>query len=430
MFFVKTSSMNVSQLVIRILLTVALMIVIDTYAYQAIRTLTVKAAADSWKQYLPTIYWWVHGIYYAFILFVVAMMVVNQGPGKLQAWGMTILVLMFVPKLVIVVVLLGEDIVRGLTSVYHLFTPTEHKHIPSRRAFVSQAALALAAIPFGATLYGILKGKYDYRIHEQTFFFPDLPDAFDGFTITQLSDIHSGSFTDVDAVNRGIQKAQALNSDLFVFTGDLVNNKSEEAEPWIEHFGKLKSPFGQFSILGNHDYGDYVPWDSPEEKAANLRRLKDIHGEMGFRLMQDESLILEKGGDKIHLLGVQNWGAGHFAKVGDIDKALADVPADAFKILLSHDPSHFTEVVSKHEKHVHLTLSGHTHGMQFGIEIPGIRWSPVKWRYRTWAGAYEENGRKLYVNRGFGFLGFQGRVGIWPEITRITLRKGAPVVGV
>jgi uncharacterized protein len=298
----------------------------------------------------------------------------------------------------------------------------EGPFIPGRRRFISEAAVLFAAIPFTGFLYAMLKGKYDFRLHKQTLYFDDLPDAWDGFTITQLSDIHSGSFDNAAAVQRGIDLAREQKSDLFVFTGDLVNNAAWEIKPYIDRFSQLKAPYGQFSILGNHDYGDYIEWDSESEKAANLEALKQHHKELGYRLLLDENVVLERDGQKIALIGVQNWGRG-FIKIGDIDKALKGVDKDAFKILLSHDPTHWEEKIRTHPTTIHLTLSGHTHGAQFGVETDGFRWSPVQYRYLDWAGLANERDRYLYVNRGFGFLAFSGRLGIWPEVTVITLKK-------
>jgi predicted MPP superfamily phosphohydrolase len=269
---------------------------------------------------------------------------------------------------------------------------------------------------------GIFRGKYAYRVIEQTLYFDDLPKNFDGFKIAQISDIHSGSFNNTKAVQKGIDLVIKQKADLFVFTGDLVNNKAEEIKPWIPFFNKIKAPYGQFSILGNHDYGDYMAWKSPQEKQQNLENLKKYHQEIGFKLLLDEHVYLEKGNDKIVLAGVENWGIG-FGERGDLNAALKGTSTQEFKVLLSHDPSHFDEQVKNYPSKINLTLSGHTHGMQFGIEMFGIKWSPVKLRYKHWAGLKEENNRYLYINRGFGFIGFSGRVGIWPEVTLITLRR-------
>lgn len=325
---------------------------------------------------------------------------------------------LFVAQLVFVVFLIFADLAVWTNDYFAFYANPEHQRSRSLLLF----ALASSAVPLFAFAYGTTKGKYRYTVKKQTLHFKDLPEAFDGFTLTQISDVHAGSFTSQEAVEKGIAKIQELKSDLFVFTGDLVNNTADEFDPWVNSFNKIKAPFGQFSILGNHDYGDYARWPSAQAKHDNLERLKNQHAKTGFRLLLDENVTLEKSGQKLHLLGIQNWGQG-FSQYGNFDKTLQGVPENGFKILLSHDPTHFEAQVKNHPQKVHLTLSGHTHGMQFGIEIFGFKWSPVQYRYRRWAGLYEENDRYLYINRGFGFLGFSGRVGIWPEITQITLRR-------
>ena len=283
--------------------------------------------------------------------------------------------------------------------------------------------IAIAAIPFLGILHGVLIGKYRYRVMKHTLEFDDLPEEFDGFTLTQISDIHSGSFDNKKKLEYGIELINQQNSDVILFTGDLVNNQASEMEPWIETFKKLKAPMGKYSILGNHDYGDYMSWPSREAKLQNMQRLFQVHEELGFRLLRNESLPINKGNASIDLIGVENWGKG-FAQYGDLAKAASSLKEKSFKILMSHDPSHFDEQVKNFSQFIHLTLSGHTHGMQFGIEIPGfIKWSPASLRYPKWAGLYEELGRYLHVNRGFGFLAFPGRVGIWPEITVLELRR-------
>ncbi len=319
-----------------------------------------------------------------------------------------------ITKLVFIMVLFAEDCFRVLAGIFSGY--------PARSVHVSQAALVLAAIPFFAFLFGVTKGKYHYKIHRVQLVLKDLPKAFNGFTITQISDIHSGSFDNKKGVKRGVDLINAQGSDLFVFTGDLVNNQATEIEPWIDIFKTINANYGKFSILGNHDYGDYIHWASAEEKIQNLDRLKVNHQKLGFKLLLDEHVKIEKDGEAITLLGVENWGLG-FGQRGNLSKALYGVDRNAIKILLSHDPSHWDAEIKKRTEHIHLTLSGHTHGMQFGIELFGLKWSPVKYRYKNWAGLFEEAGRYLYVNRGFGFLGFSGRVGIWPEITVIEFKK-------
>jgi len=349
-----------------------------------------------------------------------------KGMTPFHEYILSLFITFLITKLFFVIVLsLGDlgrffyGIVRG---VAHRGKKADNPFFPARRKFISEIAILTAAFPFTGFLYGMIKGKYDYRVHRQTIYFDDLPEAFDGFTITQISDIHSGSFDSTAAVQRGIDLAKAQKSDLFVFTGDLVNNAAWEIEQYIPHFKQLKAPYGQFSILGNHDYGDYIDWNSDAEKAANLEKLKQHHKELGYRLLLDENLEIEKNGQKISLIGVQNWGRG-FIQIGNLDKALAGVDPNAFKILLSHDPTHWEDKVRYNPTTVHLTLSGHTHGAQFGVETAGFRWSPVQYKYYDWAGLANEKDRYLYVNRGFGFLAFSGRLGIWPEITVITLKK-------
>jgi len=253
-----------------------------------------------------------------------------------------------------------------------------------------------------------------------------LPEAFDGYRITQISDLHSGSFENHDKVNYAVDLVNLQKSDVILFTGDLRNNLSTEMKPWKETFKRLSAPDGVYSILGNHDYGDYVDWDSTEAKEKNFQELIKIHKELGYDLLMNENRYLNRNGDKIALIGVENWGKGGFRKSGDLDLASKGIDKNDFKILMSHDPSHWEEVVLKHDTHYHLTLSGHTHGMQFGIEIPGyVKWSPIKWRYRHWAGIYKELGPYINVSCGFGYLGYPGRVGIWPEISVIELKRGS-----
>jgi predicted MPP superfamily phosphohydrolase len=389
----------------RFLLVLLLWLFADAYFFNAVTTLTAN----------PLWHWlyWSADILIGIGVFAIIFGRRGGEPSKLISWLMGLMLLSAVPKIIGTPVLIIEDIVR----MFNGFPPV-------RSIWVSQLALAVAAIPFFGLLFGLTRGRHHYQVHRKTLYFNDLPDAFDGFTLTQLSDIHAGSFTDVKGVNKGIDLVNAQNSDIILFTGDLVNNKASEMTPWISTFARLKAPYGKFSVLGNHDYGDYVKWENEAVKAGNLIALKKVHEQIGFRLLLDESVKIEKNGQSISLIGVENWGKGGFHKYGDLEKAITNVDNSDIKILMSHDPSHWEAKTLQHLKHIHLTLSGHTHGMQFGIELFGFKWSPVKYVYKQWAGLYEQNGRYLYVNRGFGFLGLKGRVGIWPEITVITLRKG------
>ncbi|MDB2493504.1 metallophosphoesterase [Flavobacteriaceae bacterium] len=337
-----------------------------------------------------------------------------------------VFVLVYVPKLVLLVFMFGEDIFRLFEAAVNYFVSKSDESsalFSSRRKFIGQLALGIAAIPFISILYGITKGKYNFKVLKYTLEFDDLPAAFDGYQVTQISDIHSGSFDNKEKINYAVNLVNEQASDVIMFTGDMVNSKSKEMRPWKSTFSKLKAKDGIFSILGNHDYGDYTRWPSDEAKAENFQELLDIQQEMGFDLLRNESRFIEKDGARLAIIGVENWGKG-FKQKGDLTLASSKVEPNDFKILLSHDPSHWQYEVVKDPNHYHLTLSGHTHGMQFGIEIPGlIKWSPIKWRYKYWAGIYEKAGQYINVNRGFGFLAFPGRVGIWPEISVITLKK-------
>lgn len=328
---------------------------------------------------------------------------------------------LLVGELLFATVLLFGDVYRFLAGTVYLIGGQQFL-APIRNPYWVTFGLLVFALTILIFAYGMLRGKYAYRVIRHTLYFDDLPEAFDGFTITQISDVHAGSFANAEAVQRGIDLIKQQQSDLFVFTGDLVNNKAEEIKPWLGHFSQIKAPYGQFSVLGNHDYGDYVKWPSETAKIANLQQLKQYHAELGFRLLLDEHVELQKNGEKLILAGIENWGLG-FGERGDLERALQNTSTTDFKILLSHDPSHWEAQVKNNPSKIHLTLAGHTHGMQFGIEAFGLKWSPVKLRYKHWAGIKEENGRYLNVNRGFGFIGFSGRVGIWPEVTVITLKK-------
>lgn len=403
----------------RWIIFVLIYLFLDIYAYQAFKTITRQN--------------WIYAIYLVFSIGALVFLLyqfnvsTKQGISGAQSYAIGFFLVFFVPKLIFFLLLFGEDVVRFFVGGYRKIAHSGSDFdLPSRRRFISQIALGAAAIPFASLLYGMYRGRYDYRVIKHTLFFEDLPEAFDGYRMTQISDVHSGSFDNPEKIKYGIDLINEQQSDVILFTGDLVNDKATEMDDWKEHFGKLSAKDGVFSVLGNHDYGDYVQWDSAASKKANLEALKDVHAQMGWNLLLNEHRYVEKNGERIALVGVENWGAGHFKKEGDLDLAGSGVKKEDFKVLLSHDPSHWQEKVKKDPKHYHLTLSGHTHGMQFGIEIPGwFKWSPIQYRYENWAGIYEEFGRYINVNRGFGFLAYPGRVGIWPEVTVIELRKGA-----
>ena len=327
-------------------------------------------------------------------------------------------------KLIIILFLFFEDISRAVLSIINFFFNFSDAKIFERRSFLSKIALLVASIPIPFVLYGIYKGRYNYKVYKYDLIFDDLPEDFDGYQITHISDIHSGSLKNKNNVEYAVRLINEQKSDLILFTGDIINNKSNELIKWKDLLSTMKASDGKFSVLGNHDYGDYVNWNNKQEKEDNFSDLLNFQKQMGFKLLLNENIKIKKGESNISLIGVENWGKGRFKKKGDIDKACIGLNKRDFKIVLSHDPSHWDKILIDHKTHFHLTLSGHTHGMQFGIEIPGwVKWSPAKWAYRQWAGLYNEKNQFLNVNRGFGVLGFPGRVGIPPEISVITLKK-------
>jgi predicted MPP superfamily phosphohydrolase len=294
----------------------------------------------------------------------------------------------------------------------------------SRLKFISQLAITFTVIPAISFLYGMVRGAYKYRVHNVKIDFPNLPENFNGFKIVQISDMHTGSFMSNTPLKTAFEIVMKQKADVIFFTGDLVNNVTGETENFLEEYRSLTAPHGVYSVLGNHDYGDYVKWDSQTAKFENLEALKKIQADSGWKLLMNEHAVLEKGEDKIAVLGIENWSNSiRFPKYGKMNEAYKGAEAYPFKILLSHDPSHWDAQVLKEYKDIDLTLSGHTHGMQFGIEIPGFKWSPVQYLYKQWAGLYKQDNQYLYVNRGLGFLGYPGRLGIWPEITVIELNK-------
>jgi len=403
--------------VVPLIIFSVLVFVLEYYAFQAIKTVT--------KNKPIKIAWLVlsFGVY-AYFLYVIFTTPRSAGQTKQFQFAAGMMITVLIPKFLILLILFGEDVVRWIQRLISWAGSGPTEPIPGRRKFISQLALGLAAIPFASFIYGIIQGRYNYKVLKYQLSFVDLPDAFDGFTITQISDIHSGSFTNEEKIQYGVNMINDQDSDLILFTGDIVNNKATEMDNWIEMFGKLNAPYGKYSILGNHDYGDYTSWPSEEAKKANFQAVKDLHPKMGFELLCNESRHIEKDGQKIALVGVENWGKGGFQKKGDLKKAAENVSQKDFKVLMSHDPSHWDMQVKNNDFNYQLTLSGHTHGLQMGIEIPGwIKWSPSKYVYKQWAGLYEEFGRYINVNRGFGYHAFPGRVGIWPEITVIELKK-------
>lgn len=412
------------------LFSTVILLLLDIYVFKGIKLIIQPIENVLVKRLIKWTYWSGTIVFLCYSLWVMyhakELQASHNAKHFYNLFGFIILLL--IPKLVFALFHLVDDLSYGVLWLWNKLcygnSPAGEGGIQmTRKVFLSRVGIVVAGIPFFSILYGILKGKYDFRIIKEQLTFGNLPGNFHGFRVVQISDAHLGSFQENKGpVYKAIDMVNDLNPDIIVFTGDLVNNYADEAEPWIDVFSKLKARYGKYSILGNHDYSDYVQWETVEGKKANLDRLKVIHKEMGFRLLLNENEKIDVNGEKIALIGIENWGKPPFPQYGDLKKATTETEDQAFKILLSHDPSHWdAQVLGDHQ--YDLALAGHTHGMQFGIEIAGIKWSPVKYKYPRWGGLYTEGKQHLYVNRGFGFLGFPGRVGMPPEITCIDLHK-------
>jgi len=342
--------------------------------------------------------------------------------SKVFSYYLSIIFLFLIAKTISLPIILIEDLFRLFNFIKSKIN-TKSKVNLKRRALISKLSLIFSSLTLPVGFDGIFFGKYRYRIINHEINFKNLPKKFDGYKLVQLSDFHCGSLENKHMVDKAIKMINDENADLIVFTGDFVNNRYEEVKPWVKSFSKLKAKDDMISVLGNHDYGDYQRWSSKFEKEENFKNLLEIQKKIGFKVLMNENKYIIRGDEKIAIVGVENWGA-RFNQLGDIEKSIQNISDKDFKIVLSHDPTHWERVLKDHPKKFDLTLSGHTHGMQFGIEIPGIiKWSPVQWVYKYWAGLYTHNGKYLNVNRGFGVLAFPGRVGIWPEITTITLKR-------
>ncbi len=404
---------------------IVVMFLIDLYVFQALKLVT-DSISPRYRLIVHAVYWSFTAA--AVLLFVIIPYIGFQNlPDLVKSHVFPIILGFFIAKVIASLFFLLDDLRRILQwggvktlKMTGLRTNIEDNAI-SRSIFLSWLGIGIGGSLFGSLLYGF-SNKYRYKIEKVKLNFDHLPEAFRGLKIVQISDIHSGSLTDHKAVEKGVQRMMELQPDIIFFTGDLVNNVAEEMDELKTVFSKLAAPLGVYSILGNHDYGDYVQWESAQAKVANLEKLKTVHKEMGWRLLLNEHVGIEKDGQSIALIGIENWGArANFSKYGDLSAAYKGAENYPFKILLSHDPSHWEAEVCRDYKEIDLVFSGHTHGMQFGLEIPGFRWSPVQYVYKQWAGLYRKDQQKLYVNRGFGFLGYPGRVGILPEITYLEL---------
>ncbi len=401
---------------------IGLMVLLDFYVFQAVKVIAHSATGRTRTIIFAT--YWTISVVAILVLLILPYLQFQHQSKFFRSTIFAVIIGLFFAKLIGAIFFLIDDLRRLIQWVAGklFFSNTDGAELQkgdkiSRSVFLSWAGMIAGGGLFGSLLYGF-GNKYRYHIKRIPLAFDNLPVSFKGLKIVQISDIHSGSFTDKKAVMHGVNMIMNEKPDLILFTGDLVNNTSEQMNDYMDVFSKLNAPMGIYSTLGNHDYGDYTHWNSREEKVANLERLKHIHSELGWRLLMNEHVALEKGEDKIALIGVENWSAkASFKKYGDLKKAYDGSAPYPFKILMSHDPSHWDAEVRRSYGDIDLMLSGHTHGMQFGIEIPGFKWSPVQYIYKQWAGLYQEGAQKLYVNRGYGFIGYPGRVGILPEIT-------------
>ncbi|GAB3179898.1 metallophosphoesterase [Telluribacter humicola] len=410
------------------LLLTFVFIAIDWYVWQALKVVIRSAS--------PNVQRWVTWLYWGFTAITLASYILVQFLPP-DTFGRTTrnfvisgIAIPYFAKIFAALFLLIDDVRRLVQWAVSLVVPpaadpTTDPSVPRipRSEFMSSVALVAGGSLFGTFAFGIISGAHDYRIRRVKIPLKNLPSAFNGMRIAQLSDIHSGSFFNRTAVKGGVEMLLKEKPDLALFTGDLVNDRAEEVKNYMEIFGKVKAPLGVYSVLGNHDYGDYANWSSQAEKRQNLRDLIKAHDTMGWRLLMDENVPIQVDGEEIGLIGIQNWGMGGFAQYGDLSKAYQGAEKYPVKLLLSHDPSHWNAQVTPKYKDIDVAFAGHTHGMQFGVEIGGFQWSPVQYRYKQWGGLYEQDDQYLYVNRGFGYIGYPGRVGILPEITIIELVK-------
>lgn len=411
-----------------LLIILFVMFLVDFYAFKGLKLLLKNNISNASQLVVFYMYWGFSAFFWLAMVVIFLRIDIMVHPLN-SHWSFlvnSIIMMMVLSKLIFSAFHLADDLLHLAKSLV-IMVASNFKADPlpgepiTRWKFLTYLGAAFFTLSISSIGYGIFRGRFDFRVIQQNLKFPNLPKSFSGLKIVHISDIHIGSFPKRHpSVIRAIETINELKPDIILFTGDLVNNLAQEVEGWQDIFSRLDAKIGKFSVLGNHDYGDYYQWPDLKQKANNLTQLKNYHAQMGFQLMLNDNIPIEKNNEKLHIIGVENWGKPPFVQYGDLQKATRNVEENSFKILLSHDPSHWDEQVIKQTK-IDLTLSGHTHGMQFGIEIPGIKWSPVKYKYPRWGGLYQEGKQFLYVNRGFGYIGFSGRVGMPPEITLLTL---------
>lgn len=410
-------------LFISVLFTV--LFLVDWYVYNGISVL-LRNSSVTVKNVVKYVYWGITAITFGVIILY------NFGnpdwfKGTSRSLIFTGIFINYFSKVFGGLFLLVDDIGRLARWAYNTFKNPEPSRTGSgisRSDFLVKSAVVAGSIPLLTMSWGIISGAHDYRIRRKTVYLPNLPKQFDGIKVGQLSDIHSGSFFNKTAVKGGVELFMKEKPDIALFTGDLVNNESDEVKDYIDIFNKVKAPLGVYSTTGNHDYGDYRLWSSDQAKKQNFEDLKEAHRLMGYDLLMNENRMIEVDGEKIAVLGVENWGAGRFAKYGDLEMAYSGSEEAPVKLLLSHDPSHWDAQVRPNHPDIDLMFAGHTHGFQFGVELGAFKWSPSQYAYKQWAGLYKEGNQQLYVNRGFGYIGYPGRVGMPPEITILTLKRG------
>lgn len=408
---------------------VAFYLILDSYTYFGLKSLLKNKVVRRGFSlvYIGISCWILHAFYVMYGTIKADVYFRNVAYAPYLGIALTALI----SKFVFTVLMLAQDIFRSVKGVVkytldenQVFTPKDIiKHIPTRRRFLTLSATAIAGIPLSTMWYGLTKGKYNFVVNKVKLAFKDLPEAFEGFTIAQFSDLHAGGLDDKAEVQRGLDLINQQNPDLILFTGDLVNSVQEEVNPFMEMLTNLQAKQGKYAVLGNHDYHG-APWENDPRAKDYWDGFSEKYKEMGFDLLNNEHVTIDKDGQNIKLVGVENWSIHDwFPQKGDLDKALDGCKKEDFCVLMSHDPIHWGKKVLPHAKQVHLTLSGHTHGSQFGLNLPNFKWSPVKYRYKHWMGLYEKANQYLYVNRGFGYSLFPGRIGMWPEITVFELTK-------
>lgn len=407
-----------------LLIAASIIFLIDLYAFQAIRHSMVNVSAAGKRAI--TLFYWLISLFTIGSIFLFAFYTADEFSQTIRVIWFGAIVIFYLPKILLLPFLLVDDTGRLLrlaaSKISPPTAPTAGTRI-TRSDFIIQAGLLISGLFMTGLIYGVFRGGYNYTVRRVSLKLPHLPAAFNGLRVVQISDIHSGSFTVTNPLKRAVELINEEQPDLVFFTGDMVNNQSGEIIPFIDIFKNIRAKKGVYSIFGNHDYGDYHSWPDKEAKQANLQQLVEVHEQLGWKLLRNENVVLGEEGEQLAIIGMENWGT-RFQKYGDMAKSYAGAEKASVKLLLSHDPSHWDAEVLKSFPEVDVTFSGHTHGAQMGIEIPGfVKWSPSQYLYDRWAGLYQEGKQYLYVNRGLGFLAYPGRLGISPEITVIDLMK-------